>query len=390
MRWLLDEGGLSPPAGPGIRHRRRLAAVESHRRGRRRGVRHRRHQRLPDPALRHRGAPWVARAGRLFGVPRSPCPRCGPSCGRFGLVAGDALGGAPRCRGADQRDGRRPARRPVRPGLLRPGHDQGHLRHRQLRPDERRRRVCPEPVDGLLTTLAWDLGTEGDVAIGADGGPTAGRSSVAYALEGSIFVSGAGIQWLRDGLGIIAEAAEHRAVGPRRSTPARAWCVVPAFTGLGSPYWDPDARGTILGLTRGVGRAHLARAMVEAMSSQVRDVLDAMGRDRTAPSLLRVDGGASVMGLLLQLLADQSQLQVVRPAVGRDHRHRCRHPGRAGRGAVGFARRSGRPVDRGPGLRPDRRGRRHRSGPPGLARAVQRSRNWARAADPTDLAADDG
>ena len=89
--------------------------------------------------------------------------------------------------------------------------------------------------------------------------------------------------------------------------------VVPAFTGLGSPHWDPHARGTILGLSRGLGRAHLARAMVEAMSFQVQDVVDAMAGTSTAPSVLRVDGGASAMGLLLQLLSDQTRLGVVRP-----------------------------------------------------------------------------
>jgi glycerol kinase len=89
--------------------------------------------------------------------------------------------------------------------------------------------------------------------------------------------------------------------------------VVPAFTGLGSPHWDPGARGTIVGLSRGTGRAHLARAMVEAMSFQVCDVIDAMAVSGTSPSVLRVDGGASAMGLLLELLADQSQLPVVRP-----------------------------------------------------------------------------
>ncbi|HEY4948266.1 MAG TPA: FGGY-family carbohydrate kinase, partial [Acidimicrobiales bacterium] len=89
--------------------------------------------------------------------------------------------------------------------------------------------------------------------------------------------------------------------------------VVPAFTGLGSPYWDPGARGTITGLTRGVGRAHLARAMVEAMGFQVSDVLGAMAGTATAPSVVRVDGGASVMDLLLQFLADESRLRVVRP-----------------------------------------------------------------------------
>ena len=89
--------------------------------------------------------------------------------------------------------------------------------------------------------------------------------------------------------------------------------VVPAFTGLGSPHWDPAARGTILGLSRGLGRAHLARAMVEAMGFQVRDVVEAMGASPTAPSVLRVDGGASAMDLLLELVADQIRLTVVRP-----------------------------------------------------------------------------
>jgi glycerol kinase len=89
--------------------------------------------------------------------------------------------------------------------------------------------------------------------------------------------------------------------------------VVPAFTGLGSPHWDPEARGAIVGLSRGIGRAHLARATIEAMGFQVRDVIDAMGGTATAPSVLRVDGGASAMDLLLQVVADQTRLEVVRP-----------------------------------------------------------------------------
>ncbi len=88
---------------------------------------------------------------------------------------------------------------------------------------------------------------------------------------------------------------------------------MPAFTGLGSPHWDPGARGTITGLSRGTGRAHLARAMIEAMGFQVRDVLDAMAATGTAPSVVRVDGGAAVMDLLLQHLADQARLEVLRP-----------------------------------------------------------------------------
>jgi glycerol kinase len=159
--------------------------------------------------------------------------------------------------------------------------------------------TCPEPVDGLLTSVAWELG---------DG-------TVAYALEGAIFVTGAAIQWLRDGIGIIAEAAE---IGPLAATidDTEGVFVVPAFTGLGSPYWDPYARGTIVGITRGVGRAHFARAVVEAMAYQTRDVVDAMSAaSGHRVAALRADGGASVMDLLLQLQADQLQVPVARPTV---------------------------------------------------------------------------
>jgi glycerol kinase len=135
---------------------------------------------------------------------------------------------------------------------------------------------------------------------------------VAYALEGSVFASGAGVQWLRDGLGVIDTAADMEPLA-RSVDSSEGVVVVPAFSGLGSPHWDPDARGTIVGLSRGLGRAHLARAMVESMAFQVRDVLDAMGATDTAPSVIRVDGGASAMDLLLQLLSDQSRLTVIRP-----------------------------------------------------------------------------
>jgi glycerol kinase len=161
---------------------------------------------------------------------------------------------------------------------------------------------CPEPVEGLLTTVAWSLG-----AVDA--------ASTTYALEGAIFVTGAAVQWLRDGLEIIDEAAE---TGPlAESVPDTGGVVlVPAFTGLGSPWWDPYARGAIVGITRGTTRAHLARATVESMAFQTRDVVDAMsaasGREVVA---MRVDGGASVMGLLLQLQADQLQVPVSRPTV---------------------------------------------------------------------------
>jgi glycerol kinase len=134
-------------------------------------------------------------------------------------------------------------------------------------------------------------------------------------MEGAIFVTGAAIQWLRDELQIIERADE---VGPLAASVPDAGGVVfvPAFTGLGSPYWDPYARGTVLGLTRGTGRAQLARAAVEAMAYQTADVVDAV---RTASGTqlaeLRVDGGASVMDVLCQFQADVLGVTVRRPAV---------------------------------------------------------------------------
>jgi glycerol kinase len=134
-------------------------------------------------------------------------------------------------------------------------------------------------------------------------------------MEGAIFVTGAAVQWLRDGLEIIAEAAE---TGPlAASVPDSGGVyVVPAFTGLGSPWWDPYARGTIIGVTRGTTRAHLARAVVEAMAFQTADVVDAITRaSGAAPAEMRVDGGASVMDLLCQFQADVLGVAVRRAAI---------------------------------------------------------------------------
>ncbi|MGH8902947.1 MAG: glycerol kinase GlpK [Egibacteraceae bacterium] len=154
------------------------------------------------------------------------------------------------------------------------------------------------PSRRLVTTVAWDLG----------GGPV-------YALEGSIFATGAAIQWLRDGLGLIADAVE---TGPLAETVTDTGDVflVPAFTGLGTPHWDPYARGTIVGLTRGTTRAHLARAAVEAMAYQTHDVVEAMQADSGIPlAELRVDGGAVAMDLLCQFQADLLGVPVLRPVV---------------------------------------------------------------------------
>lgn len=150
---------------------------------------------------------------------------------------------------------------------------------------------------GLLSSAAWDTGP-----------------GVEFVLEGSIFITGAAIQWLRDGLGVIERAAD---TGPLASSVADAngLYFVPAFVGLGAPHWDPYARGALLGITQGATRAHLARAVVESMAYQTRDVVEAMQGDAGTPlAELRVDGGASVMDVLCQFQADQLGVPVRRPA----------------------------------------------------------------------------
>jgi glycerol kinase len=127
-----------------------------------------------------------------------------------------------------------------------------------------------------------------------------------YALEGSIFVAGAAVQWLRDGLGLLADAAESEALA-RSVDSTEGVYFVPALTGLGSPHWAPDARGLIAGITRGTRREHLVRAALESMAYQVLDVVDAMP---SRPAVLRIDGGASANGFLVQFLADVLQLPV--------------------------------------------------------------------------------
>jgi len=149
---------------------------------------------------------------------------------------------------------------------------------------------------GLLSTLAWQIG-----------------SAPVYALEGSTFIAGAAVQWLRDGLGIIASAQEIEALA--RSVPSsEGVAFVPALSGLGAPYWDPDARGLITGITRGTTRAHLARATLEAIAFQVHDVIAAMSGDLGHPvTRMRVDGGAAANDLLLQMQSDFGALTVERP-----------------------------------------------------------------------------
>ena len=156
----------------------------------------------------------------------------------------------------------------------------------------------PPPHEGLLNTVAW----------GVDG-------RVDYAVEAAIFVTGASVQWLRDGLGIIGEAAETAALAGSLESNDGVY-LVPAFTGLGSPHWDPYARGAVLGLTRGAGRAHLARAALESIAYQTVDAVRAMERASGVPlEELKADGGATANPWLMQFQADVLGVPVVVPKV---------------------------------------------------------------------------
>jgi glycerol kinase len=136
-----------------------------------------------------------------------------------------------------------------------------------------------------------------------------------HCLEGSVFMGGATVQWLRDGLGIIERSSDVQALAATVADTGDVW-LVPAFTGLGAPHWDANARGTLLGMTRGTNRAHIARAALESIALQSAELLTAMGRDAgAAVSELRVDGGASQNDLLMQMQADFSGIPIVRPKV---------------------------------------------------------------------------
>jgi glycerol kinase len=237
---------------------------------------------------------WSDELCGLFSVPRSALPDVRPSSGRFGTTA-DLPGigsGIPISGIAGDQQAALFGQACVTAGSTKNTYGTGSFVLMNVGTS------CPGPVDGMLTTIAWDLG---------DGAPT-------YALEGAVFVTGAAIQWLRDGLGIISHASE---IGPlAASVPdSGGVVVVPAFTGLGSPWWDPRARGTILGITRGTTRAHLARAVVDSIALQVDDVVEAMeSASGTTVRDLRVDGGAAAMDLLLQLQANHLGVDVLRPA----------------------------------------------------------------------------
>jgi glycerol kinase len=227
-------------------------------------------------------------------VPRSCLPEVLPSSGRFGMTTREHAAGldVPVSGIAGDQQSALFGQACFDMGMTKNTYGTGSFVLMNLGPTH------PPPTEGLLTSVAWDLGGE-----------------VAYVMEGAIFVTGAAIQWLRDGIGIIGDAAETGSLAASVDDSGGV-VFVPAFTGLGSPWWDPYARGSVFGLTRGSGRAQIARAVVESMAWQTRDVVDAItAAAGTEISELRVDGGASVMDVLCQFQADILGVPVRRPTV---------------------------------------------------------------------------
>lgn len=244
---------------------------------------------------------WTPDLFEVFGVPGHAMPEVHPSCGRFGEVRGELASAAPSLAGvplaaiAGDQHAALFGQACHAPGLAKATVGTGTFVLANAGAER------PGPADGLVTTIAWDLGEH-----------AAPGERIAYALEGSDFAAGAALDWLREDLGIASSPADLAALAA--STPDTAGLVaVPALAGLGSPWWDPRARGTVIGITRGSGRAQLARAVLEAVAHRIRDIADAMDTAGLPCMELRVDGGVAATTFFLGLLADQLQLPVVRP-----------------------------------------------------------------------------
>jgi glycerol kinase len=235
---------------------------------------------------------WDSELLEIFGVPEAMLPEVKPSSGVFGTTvpAGALPGGVPVAGMAGDQQAALFGQGCWRPGMVKNTYGTGCFVVLNTG-SELRRSTC-----GLLTTVCCD----------ADG-------STAYALEGSVFTTGAAVQWLRDELGLIGSAVETEKVASRVSDTQGVY-VVPAFAGLGAPYWDMDARGAIVGLTRGSGRDQIIRATLDSIAYQTRDVIDAMNCDgSTRVHELRADGGAAANNILMQFQADILGVPVVRP-----------------------------------------------------------------------------
>ncbi|MGA8939707.1 MAG: glycerol kinase GlpK [Acidobacteriaceae bacterium] len=231
---------------------------------------------------------WDDELLRIFDIPRSLMPKVVPSSGACATI-GDLLPGVRICGVAGDQQAALFGQMCFRPGMVKNTYGTGCFMLMQ---------TGEKPVastNRLLTTIAWQIG-----------------SKTEYALEGSVFIGGAAVQWLRDGLGIIGSSAE---IEPLAASVPDSGGVyfVPALSGLGAPYWDAEARGLIVGLTRGTTRAHIAYATLQGIALQVTDILTAMQADSgIAIHELRVDGGASANQLLMQMQADLLGTPVVR------------------------------------------------------------------------------
>jgi glycerol kinase len=240
------------------------------------------------------GGRWDPELLELLGVPERSLPEVRASCGEIAVTRPEALHGhaVPVAGVAGDQQSALFGQACVDPGMGKNTYGTGSfvLLNAGGSP--------PAPAPGLLTTVGWRIGDR-----------------TVYALEAAIFVTGAAVQWLRDGLGIIERAGETEALAASLDSNDGVY-FVPALTGLGSPYWDPYARGTIVGLTRGSTRAHLARAALEAMAYQTVDAVRAMedaGHERLTE--LRADGGAVANAWLMQFQADVLGVPVVVPEI---------------------------------------------------------------------------
>jgi glycerol kinase len=238
---------------------------------------------------------WDAWLCEIMGVPMAMLPEVRPSSGVIAETEADILGAPIRIAGiAGDQQAATFGQVCLRPGMAKNTYGTGAFALLNTGSSP----VASE--HGLLSTVLWQLGDDGEVA---------------YALEGAVFVAGAAVQWLRDGLKAIESSADVEALAAAGDR-ASGVMMVPAFVGLGAPWWDPDARGTIVGLTRGSGIADIAQATVDSMAYQVSDVLGAMSREAQGSiEALRVDGGAAVNDPLLQFQADILGVPVERPRI---------------------------------------------------------------------------
>jgi glycerol kinase len=235
---------------------------------------------------------WDEALCGLFGVPMACLPEVRDSAGDFGCTDAALLGAALPIRGvAGDQQAALVGQACFAAGDVKSTYGTGAF----LVLNTARRLVSSK--NRLLSTIAYQI-----------------KGEVTYALEGSILSAGAAIQWLRDGLGLISRASDVESVAASVADAGGVY-LVPAFTGLGAPYWDPDARGALIGLTRASSRGEIARAALDSVVYQTYDLLDAMAADGLRPAHLKVDGGMAQNGLFMQRLADLIGLNVLRPAI---------------------------------------------------------------------------